>query len=191
MQFAAKKYVFAMGVLATLAATVIIGCDDRGSSVKPSGTSPIQVAAADALPLGLILAERPAGAKDVVAVKSQARPGDPVVVRGRVGGSKSPFVDGRASFQLVDASLKACGEGTPMDNCQTPWDYCCDDPKEIAAHSASVQVVGADGRPLRTGLSGIGGIKPLSVVTITGTVAAAGDAGTLVINATGIHVDRR
>jgi hypothetical protein len=188
MQFAVKKNVVGMGVLATLAAAAIIGCDDRGGGAKPPTTSPPHAAAADALPPGLVLAEPPAGAKDVVAVKSQARPGDHVVVRGRVGGSKSPFVEGRASFQLVDASLKACGEGTPMDNCQTPWDYCCDEPKEIAAHSASVQVVGADGRPLRAGLSGVGGIKPLSVVTVTGTVAGAGDAGTLIINATGIYV---
>ena len=172
-----------------------IGCDDRGgagasggaSPAHPSSTAP-SPASAEALPAGPVLAEAPPGAKDVVAVRKDAKQGDEVVLRGRVGGSKTPFVGGRASFQLVDASLKACGECTALDECKTPGDYCCSDPKEIAAHSASVQVVGADGRPLRAGLAGAGGLKPLSEVVVKGTVAKAAESGVLVVNATGIYV---
>ena len=91
-------------------------------------------------------------------------------------------------MQVIDASLKACGEGPVKDECTTPCDYCCEDPKEVAAHSASVQVVGADGKPLRGGLKGVGGLKPLSEVTVKGTVANAADSGVLVVNATAIHV---
>ena len=162
------------------------GCDNDATST--SVAPPAAAASADALPAGLLLAEAPAGAKDVVAARKDAKAGDTVVVRGRVGGSASPLVEGRASFQLVDASLKACGEGNVDDKCTTPWDFCCEDPKEIVAHSASVQVVGADGKPLRTPLAGLGGLKPLSEVTVTGTVARAGDSGALVVNAKGIHV---
>jgi hypothetical protein len=176
----------------------LVGCDDRGETARVSGdASPARTAstasteaAADPLPTGLVLAEAPAGAKEVLAVRKDAKQGDEVVLRGRVGGSKTPFVAGRASFQLVDASLKACGEGTAMDECKTPWDYCCSEPKEIAAHSASVQVVGADGRPLRAALAGAGGLKPLSEVVVKGTVAKAAESGVLVVNATGIYVKR-
>jgi hypothetical protein len=171
------------GLAAFLLMVAAVGCDNDTTATRAPATAP-----AAALPAGLVLAEAPAGAKDVVALRRGAKAGDEVVIRGRVGGSPSPLVEGRASFQLVDASLKACGEGTAMDECKTPWDYCCSEPKEIAAHSASVQVVGADGRPLRASLSGVGGLKPLSEVTVKGTVATAADSGALVVNATGIHV---
>jgi hypothetical protein len=174
--------------VAVLAAVIVAGCDNRPGETAQQQPTPA-TAAVDALPSALALPDAPPGAKDVLAVKKDAKEGDAVVIRGRVGGSKSPFVDGRASFQLVDRSLKACGEGTAMDECKTPWDYCCSEAKEVAAHSATVQVVGADGRPLHAGLSGFAGLKPLSDVTVTGTVAKAGQTGTLVVNATGIHAN--
>jgi hypothetical protein len=168
---------------------LIAGCDERAESpaTRSQSASPSQTAAVDTLPPGLVLAEAPAGAKDVAAVRKEVKAGDEVVLRGKVGGSLSPIVEGRASFQIVDASLTSCDQ-MPGDTCKTPWDYCCDDPKEVAAHSASVQVVGADGKPLRAPLAGVGGLKPLSEVTVKGTVAKAGDSGTLVVNATGIYV---
>ena len=172
----------ALAALLVLAA-IVSGCDNDTTSTRTPSAAPT-----DALPAGLVLAEAPGGARDVVAVRKEAKAGDAVVLRGRVGGSLSPIVDGRASFQLIDASLKACGEGTAMDECKTPWDYCCDEPSEIASHSASVQVVGADGKPLHASLAGVGGLKPLSEVTVKGKVARAADSGALVVNATGIHV---
>ena len=77
-----------------------------------------------------------------------------------------------------------------MDNCKTPWDYCCDDPKDVAAHSARIQVSGPDGRPLRAGLNGFAGMKPLSTVTVKGVVAKAASSGALVVNADGIYVGK-
>ena len=164
------------------------GCEDRTVAPPSPSTPQAQAAAAETLPAGFVLAEAPAGAKEVVAVKKEAKVGDEVIVRGRVGGSVSPFVEGRASLQLIDTSLKACGEGNPADTCKTPWDFCCEEPKEIAAHSASIQVVGADGKPLRAGLRGVDGLKPLSEVIVKGTVAKGSDSANLIVNATGIHV---
>lgn len=171
----------------SLLAAAITGCDNAADTAQrpaPAQTAP----ATAALPAELVLPAAPADAKDVVAVRNEVKVGDTVVVRGRVGGSPSPIVENRASFQLVDASLKACGEGNPDDKCETPWDFCCEEPKTVAAHSASVQVVGADGRPMHVGLKGTGGLKPLSEVVVKGTVAKAADSGALVINATGLHV---
>ena len=189
--FRPRLFSFYAGLVisAALAASAI-GCEDRSAEVQGVSNTEQTAPAADALPAGFVLTEAPGGAKDIVALKKDAQPGDEVVLRGRVGGSPSPFVDGRASMQIVDVSLKACGEGPVKDECTTPWDFCCEDPKQVAAHSASVQVVGADGKPLRAGLKGVGGLKPLSEVTVKGTVAKGSDSGVLVVNASGIHVKR-
>jgi hypothetical protein len=164
---------------------VVVGCKDESSTtVQSTGQSQQAGAPAEAIPAGLILAQAPEKATDVLALK-QAKAGDEVVLHGKVGGRVAPFVDGRAVFQVVDATLQSCKD-IPGDTCATPWDYCCD--PDINKKSASIQVVGADGKPLRANLKGVGGLKELSDVTIKGTVAQAGEAGPVIVNATGIYV---
>jgi len=140
------------------------------------------------LPVGLFV-ERPSEeARDVSEVRKAGglKAGDRVSLRGRVGGSKDPFVSGRAVFTLVGRGLKACNE-IPGDQCSAPWDYCCDTASEINANSVTVQVVDAKGAPLRTDLRGRRGLKELSEVVVTGTVAVAGEKGVVVTAAT-MHV---
>ena len=175
-----RRMLIAVAVLVS-AGVLAGGCED-----KPVTTSngPSKAAPAEALPVGLILTAAPGDAKEVLALKG-AKAGDEVVLRGKVGGRVEPFVDGRAVFQVVDASIKSCKD-LPGDKCETPWDYCCE--PDVNQKSATVQVAGADGKPLRTGLKGVGGLQPLSEVTIKGTVVQAGEAGPLLVNATGIHV---
>ena len=68
-----------------------------------------------------VLTSEPAGAVDVVTAR-ESKDGDPVTVFGRIGGSESPWVEGYAAFNVVDASLKSCTElGC---DCPKPWDYC-------------------------------------------------------------------
>ncbi|MBI5765172.1 MAG: hypothetical protein HZA51_16775 [Planctomycetes bacterium] len=165
----------------SVGAAVIIGCDSKSDSTsKPSiaALSPL-------LPNGFFLTKEPAGAKSVEEVKKAVKAGDTVIIQGRVGGSKEPFVDGRAVFTLIGSGLHHCGEkGSPMPDCDTPWDYCCDTPKDIAAHSAIVQVVDAGGAPLKVSLKGQNGMKELSNLVVVGKVSQA-DGKPLVINATG------
>ena len=83
----------------------------------------------------------------------------------------------------------------PDDNCPTPWDMCCEDKKTIAANSVTVQVVGADGRPLKAELKGVSGLKPLSEVTVKGKVQKSPDGKAVTVDATEMYVkqgcDRR
>jgi hypothetical protein len=72
-----------------------------------------------------ILTKEPKGAATVLATREKAKDKDNVVVVGRIGGRKNPWVKGAAAFSLVDTSLKACSE-RPGDTCPTPWDYCCE-----------------------------------------------------------------
>src|SRR5262245_27783252 len=61
----------------------------------------------------------PSGAQPVTAVRTSAKTGDEVVVRGRA----KDFVEGRALVTIVDPSKPACDEAGPMDACPTPWDF--------------------------------------------------------------------
>jgi hypothetical protein len=90
-------------------------------------------------------------------------------------------------FTLVDARMKSCDQTEEMPGCKTPWDYCCDDPSDIAANAATVRVEDAGGQVLKTGLDGVNGLKPLASVTVVGTVAQA-EGPNLVVRAEGIYV---
>lgn len=140
------------------------------------------------LPIEFFVDRPSADARDVSEVRKAGglKAGDRVSLRGRVGGSKEPFVSGRAVFTLVGRGLKACNE-IPGDQCSAPWDYCCDTAAEINANSVTVQAVDAKGLPLRTDLKRRRGLKELSEVVVTGTVAVAGEKGVVVTAAT-MHV---
>jgi hypothetical protein len=158
---------------------------DRSS--PPPATAPPASTAGATIPDSLFLASAPAEAKPLEEVKATAKPGDTVVLRGRVGGSEAPFVDGRAVLTLVGAGLAACSDD-PEDTCKTPWDYCCETPDQIAAHSATIQVADKDGQPVKTGLKGLHGLKELSDITVAGTVAQA-EGGVLIVSASGVYVN--
>ncbi len=193
-----------MGVRATVTALVVAmaavlaGCGDgakeAAAPVPPTGGGPAPVAgggaaAPAALPADLFATAAPAGAKGVLAVKKEAKEGETVVLRGKVGGSVAPFLAGRAVLSIVDTDGMVSCEAMPDDACPTPWDYCCEEPNRLAEGSATVQVVGADGRPLKAPLEGAGGLKPLRIVVVEGVVGPRPDPKVLVVNATRIHVE--
>jgi hypothetical protein len=128
----------------------------------------------------------PDGAKGVAEAR-KAADGDQVVVRGRIAGQEKPFTEGRAQFQLVDVAVQSCAE-MPDEKCPTPWDMCCADKKEVADNSVTVQVVGADGRPLKAPLEGVGGLKPLGEVSVKGVVKKSPDGKAVTVNATEMYV---
>lgn len=143
------------------------------------------------LPIGAFT-EQPAAtiaaAKDLSELRKAGnlKPGDPITFRARIGGSKDPFVAGRAVATLMGRALKACSEN-PDDHCPTPWDYCCETKADITANSATVQLTDDKGQVLRTDLKGRHNLKELTEVLITGKIAVA-DAKALVVNATSITV---
>jgi hypothetical protein len=127
-------------------------------------------------------------AGSIRTLRATAKPGDPVVVSGRIMGREKPFVEGRAAFVLGDpAVLTPCNE-KPGDECTTPWDTCCNSNEDKQAGTATIQLVGADGRVIKQGLKGLHGLTELSTVTVTGTVDKASSAEALIINASKLHV---
>jgi hypothetical protein len=179
------RNVFVPASLLSIMVFAAAGCDRADETPSSGSGGSSATASADALPQGLILSAAPTDVKDVNALKGAAKEGDEVVLRGRVGGRVEPFVEGRAAFQIVDLGIKSC-EQMPGDSCETPWDYCCE--PDVTKSSASIQVVGADGKPVKVGLKGVGGLKPLAEVTVKGKVAKASEGAPLLVNATGIFV---
>jgi hypothetical protein len=168
-----------------LAGVLAIGVGGCGSSNEAPAPGP-QSKATEQVPASVVLASAPAGEKTVDAIKKDAKEGDEVVIHGIVGGRKDPFTAQRATMLVVDKNLpNQCTQ--EADHCKTPWDYCCEDKGALTAKMATVQVTGADGRPLKADLKGVGGLKEMSEVVVKGKVAKV-EAGMLVINATGIHV---
>ncbi|MBB5349980.1 putative lipoprotein YajG [Haloferula luteola] len=123
-------------------------------------------------------------------LRETAQPGDTVTVRGRVMGNASPFVEGRAAFIIGDPEVLTACSDNEGDECETPWDNCCDTPEDKKRGTATVQIVGADGRVLKEGVEGVGGVGKLVTLTVSGTVAEGSSPELLVIDARAIDVVR-
>lgn len=136
----------------------------------------------------LLLKEAPQKAVGIFELRKSAKPGDTVTLTGAVIGGDQVFVKGRAVMIVGDPTKLTSCDRHPGDNCATPWDVCCDDPEVIKNSILTVQVVDSTGRPLKTNLKGINGLKELSRVTITGTVTKNSNASNMLINATGIYI---
>jgi len=133
-----------------------------------------------------LLAEEPAGAKGVREVKETATDGEEIVVEGRVGGGNKPFLDGLAGFTIVDPALKSCSD-IPGDNCETPWDYCCEDQTEVNKGMAFVKIVDEGGETLKKDARSLLGLDLLQTVVVRGK--AKRDAnGNLTVLASALYV---
>ena len=143
-----------------------------------------------AFPASLISDKPMEGAIGVVAARKAGKSGESIVIRGKVGGVDPALSDAAAIFVLADEKAITSCDDIPGDECPTPWDYCCADPDEKKASIATIQIVDADGKVIRKGLRGLGGIKELSHVIISGTVNDKSTAENMIVNATTIHVEK-
>jgi len=169
------------------------GCDRKPAeppgtpaATPPSAASP--GAAHSLLPDTLFVTVEPTAAREVGEVKADAAAEGAVVLRGRIGGRVEPFVKDRAIFMLADYRMPTCRD-KHGDGCPTPWDYCCEPKDELLAKTATIQIVGPDGQPLKLGLQGQHGLEPMAEIVVSGRVASR-DGGTLLINAERIFVKK-
>jgi hypothetical protein len=134
-----------------------------------------------------LLATAPEEPQSVKEAKASAADGEDVTLIGRIGGSDSPFVSGRAMFTLVDTSLVPCNE-RDGDSCRTPWDYCCDT-DQLPKSTAVVKVVDAEGKTVPVDAKGILGLKELQTIVVQGK-AQRDAAGNLIVLAPAVHVKK-
>lgn len=131
-----------------------------------------------------VLADEPAGASDVIALRENAQDQEDVLVVGRIGGKKNPWIRGMAAFLIVDRSLIPCNE-KPGHNCPTPWDYCCS--PNLAKSMVLVTLVDDSGRIVRADARNLLDVKELDTVVVQGK-AKRDKSGNVVVVASKIHV---
>ncbi len=175
----------------SLIASVIVSTALMLGNVAGCGKEPATPVATAALPAGLFLAAAPVDAMNLHEAKQSAVQGSTVVLHGRIGGAEEPFAKGRAVFTLVDTGVKSCADMGDEDHCPTPWDYCCEPRDNLRTNSATIQIVDADGRLIKSDIKGVRGLKPLADVTVVGTVAQVDASGVFIINATGMFVNTK
>jgi hypothetical protein len=164
--------------VAALIAMLAAGCGGKAPEQEPGKATP---------PAGgskYLLSSEPEGARDVLAVLETAKDDEEIVVVGRIGGDEKPFVQDLAAFTIVDRSLKPCN-ANPEDNCQTPWDYCCE--ADLAKARTAVRVVDGHGNIVATGAKELLGLKPLDTVVVQGKAKRDPD-GKFTLLATGLYV---
>jgi hypothetical protein len=139
---------------------------------------------AGGLPADLFVSAAPENSMEVGAARKASEQGKPVVLRGKIGGLPNPFADKFAIFVLSDMTLPPCTDG-----CPTAWDYCCTPRETVLDNVATIQVVDGAGKPLKASMLGANGLKPLSEVTVSGTVIKKGDK-LFIVNARNIYVNK-
>jgi hypothetical protein len=165
-------------------ALALVSC--KKSDTTSTTAAPHAASAPSAALTAVIDARATGEAKAIHVVRESAQPGDTVTVTGRIMGTMKPFVEGRTAFILGDPGLLTPCNERPDDDCETPWDNCCDSREDKKRGTATIQIVDADGRVLKEPIEGVAGIEKLSRLTITGTVADGSSADLLIINATAI-----
>ena len=130
----------------------------------------------------------PPDALQINEARKDPTPGRQITLSGEIMGNKHPLVDNRAILTLGDPTVITPCNRRPDDLCKTPWDVCCDDKDDIKRSIATIQVLDARGKVLKQGFRGINGIKELTYLTITGTIAEGSNPDNLLVNATAIHV---
>lgn len=132
-----------------------------------------------------LLTNEPGHAMDVIQVRTETADNDEVVIVGRIGGSDTPWVEGRAAFSIVDRALEACGDRTD-DHCPLPWDYCCE-LERLPTSKALIKVIDQDGQLVKTDARDLLGVTELQTVIVQGK-ASRDDADNLTILATGLYL---
>lgn len=168
--------------LAAALPLALTACAENGSA-PPAANNAAEKASQDNP--AWLLAVAPEAARGVAEVKSSAKEGDPVVVRGRIGGVMEPIGDDSAFFVMMDPAVPSCLE-MKDDACPTPWDYCCEPKDSLVANNATVMVVNSEGAPIEADLRSYG-FEPLDEVIVVGAVAPRPTDAVLTIRASGLY----
>ncbi len=158
--------------------TAMVGCNS-------SETATTGGAANKATELGqqYVESSEPAGAISVGAARSPSATAGPIVLVGRIGGSKEPFVEGMAAFTIVDEKVPFCA---PEENCPTPWDYCCQQ-NEVKKNIAMVKIVDDQGNVVAYDARELVHVAELNRVVVTGT-SETDDQGNLTVLARTVFI---
>lgn len=127
-----------------------------------------------------MLAQEPAGAKNVAEVRQHGTDGEEVVVAGWVGGSLEPIIKGRAAFTMVDLGLP------PLECTTKPYSYCCMPKEVLLPNLIMVKFVDGDGKTILKDARELLGIKEGCIVVVRGHLECSEDGTVNSIVANGL-----
>jgi hypothetical protein len=175
-----KKFTYAAALLVF---SSVIGCS---GSVSPETTGKT---ATDVSINGdkYLLADEPDGAVGVIEARESAKDGEPIVVVGRIGGAANPWIEGRAAFTLLDASMAMVAEGADNEEGEICLDDCC--AEERGKCTTLVKVVDGNGKLVAADSRQLLGVSADDTVVVSGT-ASKDASGNFTVLAQGVFVRR-
>ncbi len=169
--------------LVSLLSMALTGCGNSSSAeMNSQSVTPISIDGSKYL-----LSEEPDGAIGVIETRKTAANGEPVVVVGRIGGATNPWIEGRAAFMLLDASMMIVADGTESTEGEICMDECC--ATERSGSTTLVKIVDENGKVLAVDARQLLGVAADDMVVVRGS-ASKDDAGNFVVLAQGVHVRR-
>jgi hypothetical protein len=170
-----------MIALSIVIASTLLGCGSASDSELESSTiTPVSVDGSK-----YVLADEPDGAIGVIEARKTAANGDPIVVVGRIGGAKDPWIEGRAAFMLLDASMMIVADGTESNDGEICMDECC--ATERAGSTTLVKIIDDGGKVLGVDARQLFGVNADDMVVVSGK-ASKDEMGNFVVLASGIHI---
>jgi hypothetical protein len=113
-----------------------------------------------------LLSDEPDDAIGVIEARESAVDGAPITVVGRIGGTTTPWVNGRAAFTLLDASMVLVAEGTDAGEGQICTGDCC--AAERAHATMLVKILDENGRVLAADSRQLLGLAENDMVVVCG-----------------------
>ncbi|QDS97550.1 hypothetical protein [Adhaeretor mobilis] len=180
MKTISSRTLYSTFLVALSCAAATVGCN---SATESPGVASSQATNVDASLYQL--EDEPDGAVGVIAARESADDGAPIVLIGRIGGSARPWVDGRAAFTLLDASMAVVANGESSGETELCLDDCCASDRQKC--TTLVKVVDAQGKLVPVDSRELLGLKESDLVVVQGT-AQKDEAGNFVMLAKGVYV---
>lgn len=171
------QFIALLGSVAMVGA--LVGCGEEAAT-QSEGATPVSIDRSQ-----FVLGEEPDGAVGVIAAKQEAEDGALLVLVGRIGGSERPWIDGRAAFTLIDASMNVVAEGEDSAEDELCAGDCC--ATELLACTTLVKFVDASGRVVPVDSRELLGVDENDMVVVQGK-AKKDETGNFSMLATGIYV---
>jgi hypothetical protein len=158
-----------------------------GCGTSPNSSSTVPVASVSVDGSKYKLGAEPDGAVGVIAARESAEDGALLILVGRIGGAANPWIEGRAAFTLLDASLSVVAEEEKTEEGELCTGDCC--ATERLNCTTLVKVVDEQGQLVPVDSRQLLGVKESDLVVVQGT-AQKDKHGNFVMLATGVYIRR-
>ena len=167
-------------LLAVLLVT-LAGCTSSDESTSIAENPPIDSSK-------YVLQNEPDGAISVTEARENSKDQDDIVMVGRIGGGSQAFIDNRAAFMVIDASMVVVADGEDSSENEICLDDCC--ASELAACTMLVKIVDDQGKPLAIDARTLLNAQVDDMVVIQGKVQRDDEQGLFTVAANGVYLRR-